>query len=752
MTAPKVALKTENKAALSFSVSLPLRLALAPPPPPPSLEILTPHTKICPTQFSLTGNCLDSLDKSLNPCSIAAIRSAYADALGIPLGNMVLQGLTVGGKTYTLLSSSSGNLATGLCSVVATDASCAARRELAGRELAAATISYSAAAVQPAGSTLTAATVTSANPSMASVAAAMGVPAPTATAPTGVTASTVAVTFQTTVARVNPYTPHELIKLYHAMPRFGGVTNNFTIPANFGFSTDALLKQKESYLGGVVIPGLALIVIGFVVGFLYIFAYCCGCCRCCRGQKCKRDPDTYYKGIRRYVGPALAMGILAVINFALIISVIVYTPKFGLGISAFGVALNDFLALLTSAVAILGNSAASTKFTYTKVDGTSVEILPMYGGLDLAATGAASASTMSQGGTPAVSMIQTLLSTVSAGLSSALTAVDQASSPLAGAKSSVDGAIPNDLLKQVSSIVGMAALGVFAVIAGIIFLQSSMVCRNRCACCMFKSFSLPAVILTILLFILAGIFNIIGMIGADVCYDPNTMLSNLIASGSDMGSQTLYYYLNCATTPMDPQGALTTIASATSLIATAASQTTNLQDQFYTAARSGGSALTAYGSLLTDDITITHPYFDSTDAIGKMAMGVNNATSSLNILITDTLSCAALDKIFSKFWDGLCNGTIASAIGIARILIAAGVLLLIQLAIGIDVREAKRSLQRAAEHSDVVINTPARPPPHHSQLCCYHPGDPHSWTKGGAVSTTTPASQETGEDKEGSSV
>jgi hypothetical protein len=46
----------------------------------------------------------------------------------------------------------------------------------------------------------------------------------------------------------------------------------------------------------------------------------------------------------------------------------------------------------------------------------------------------------------------------------------------------------------------------------------------------------------------------------------------------------------------------------------------------------------------------------------------------------------------------ICGGAITSAIGIARILIAAGVLLFVQLAIGVDV-------------------------------CCYHPGDPNAWVE-----------------------
>ena len=56
--------------------------------------------------------------------------------------------------------------------------------------------------------------------------------------------------------------------------------------------------------------------------------------------------------------------------------------------------------------------------------------------------------------------------------------------------------------------------------------------------------------------------------------------------------------------------------------------------------------------------------------------------------------------MFSRLWEGLCNGTVTSAIGISRVLIAAGVFMLLQMAIGID-------------------------------LCCYHPGDKNAWVDGG---------------------
>lgn len=173
---------------------------------------------------------------------------------------------------------------------------------------------------------------------------------------------------------------------------------------------------------------------------------------------------------------------------------------------------------------------------------------------------------------------------------------------------------------------------------------------------------------------------------------------------------------------MDVTGALSLVNTAVTSIKTASTQTTNLQTQFYDAYGTGGYSQTslAYGSGLAAnlqsnwDATKT-PKASGRDKIGVVASSITNAYDSVNLVVTDTLSCAAIDAIFSRFWTGLCNGTVVSAAGIARILIAAGVLLLIQLGIGVD-------------------------------LCCYHPGDPRSWT-GGDAGTVAPKALEDGADK-----
>jgi hypothetical protein len=63
------------------------------------------------------------------------------------------------------------------------------------------------------------------------------------------------------------------------------------------------------------------------------------------------------------------------------------------------------------------------------------------------------------------------------------------------------------------------------------------------------------------------------------------------------------------------------------------------------------------------------------------------------------LSCNALDGVFSSFFNGFCGGAINSSVSVARILIAAASLLLLQLALVTD-------------------------------FACYHPGDPTAFDAG----------------------
>ena len=67
-------------------------------------------------------------------------------------------------------------------------------------------------------------------------------------------------------------------------------------------------------------------------------------------------------------------------------------------------------------------------------------------------------------------------------------------------------------------------------------------------------------------------------------------------------------------------------------------------------------------------------------------------------------------QLLSQLFTGLCNGTVASSIGIGRILIAAAALLLVQLCLITDV-------------------------------CCFHPGDASAWLTDEESSAVTPSAK-----------
>ena len=63
---------------------------------------------------------------------------------------------------------------------------------------------------------------------------------------------------------------------------------------------------------------------------------------------------------------------------------------------------------------------------------------------------------------------------------------------------------------------------------------------------------------------------------------------------------------------------------------------------------------------------------------------LNNAGGTLGLFLGDLVSCANVDYLLSGVFNGLCGGGIASSVGVARILIAAASLLLLQLSLGVD--------------------------------------------------------------------
>ena len=194
---------------------------------------------------------------------------------------------------------------------------------------------------------------------------------------------------------------------------------------------------------------------------------------------------------------------------------------------------------------------------------------------------------------------------------------------------------------------------------------------------------------------LAGIFYLLGVIGADLCYAPNELIMSFISSPD------LNYFLSCATNPnVPPAPALSMIGSVVDMVAGGINQLSALGDQVDIAVTANTPA--GYGPLIIGGA--------KNGAFAAANTNLKSAVDSLLFIPNTLLGCQQVDALFSRLWDGLCNGTVTSAIGIARVLIAAGVFMLLQMAVGID-------------------------------LCCYHPGDARAWVDGGMAASKVASSE-----------
>ena len=183
-----------------------------------------------------------------------------------------------------------------------------------------------------------------------------------------------------------------------------------------------------------------------------------------------------------------------------------------------------------------------------------------------------------------------------------------------------------------------------------------------------------------------------GVIGADVCINPSALITSFVSEDN------LNYFLTCATNPLVPpapvlgmlNGAINTVTGGVSQLTAITTQVNN-----------NLASPAGYGPLIIGGAINTN--------FNDAAKSLNSAVFSLQAIPNTVLSCQQVDAMFSRLWEGLCNGTITSALGIAQVLIAAGVFMLLQMAVGID-------------------------------LCCYHPGDSKAWVDGGNVGSSKVAS------------
>lgn len=190
------------------------------------------------------------------------------------------------------------------------------------------------------------------------------------------------------------------------------------------------------------------------------------------------------------------------------------------------------------------------------------------------------------------------------------------------------------------------------------------------------------ILLITLIIILTGVYYAIAIIGSDVCVAPNDVLWSLASKTGAAGGaagDTLSYYLHCGANPaLPPMGAYKLLLDNMDTIDGVVEQVTSLDDQIQ--ANPNDPAWSAMGP--------TYPHWAATN--------ISSAGMAIHTIADRVVSCAHIDPIISKLWDGVCNGGFATVGYMFRILIAASVLLIVQLGIGVDV-------------------------------CCFHPGDGSRW-------------------------
>jgi hypothetical protein len=469
--------------------------------------------------------------------------------------------------------------------------------------------------------------------------------------------------------RVKPYIPDPLIDFFHAIPRFALMGD--AVPTN-SFSPDM------TYLQGAIFPAAGIIALAIIALILYTLAYICGCCACaCCKCRRKRDPALYQNGWRKKCGTPRAFAFFALINIALILSVIGYLGRFADGIQTLADAADDFIGVLSTSGDLLSSSSSVT------VGGVSISSVAT------STTSAASAanSAITTCNSQCAQAVDQILQAVKDGAntaSSTASSIGGILSNLAGALGDARAGVDVESLKSQATMAGYAVLGLLALMLTAFSL--SALGKNRVASCFFKILAPFNILLITLLIILAGVYYALGIIGADVCAAPANTLLTLTDSagmGSGLPAETLRYYLQCGPNPATaPGGAYKLIFDNVATVEGAAQQVTSLKTQI--------------------DATPNDPAFHGLGATtypATMAAGMNNAKTALTALKDTALACSSIDPIISQIFEGLCNDGIATIIGMFRILIAASVLLIIQLGIGVDV-------------------------------CCFHPGDPSRWMDG----------------------
>jgi hypothetical protein len=437
-----------------------------------------------------------------------------------------------------------------------------------------------------------------------------------------------------------------------------------------------------------------------LVILIYPISYCCGLCACtsCRCRR-KRDPAQ----ITAICSPRTVYLIFGVINIALVLSVLSYLGRFPTGIKQLLDGINLFSSLVTQAGQFLSDpTCEGTKFNGAINVGTCNQLTNLAAPPPLAAAPVPASvnSVFAAGflGNAAATRLQAactllgcpdavtkIVNAIGTGMSTSKDLGDSTGGmlgDLGGMLTKILSGLPISI-DQIRSLIMSAGYGVLGLLAGWIFIFTFTVCRNSCMCFVHGASAMPTILLTFLICFLAGIFYILGIVGADICFDPYTTIQRLGSSvglSGGMIGDTLTYYLTCGKVPTTPRmGALTMIDDAMGMINTAKAQVDSLTQQVSSPSNVPSSPL--YG--------LKGPKSDSAD-MDALNAAVASTVGSIGSIVT-LMGCQRIDQILSVLFTGFCTNTIATVIGISRILIAASIMLFLQLGVGID-------------------------------MCCFHPG------------------------------
>ena len=164
------------------------------------------------------------------------------------------------------------------------------------------------------------------------------------------------------MANTAHYTPSQVIKDFHNLPRYSGAPNEISpgIYSSAFFSLvgsdPAAALRSQPYLIGVLGPGAALIAAGVLLFVIFFLAYCCACCRCC--GRCAPRPKT--AASCTLLSRTTALVVIGLINLALVLSAISFVPGFANGLGGIVASMQGVVALMQSGGSLLASSSLVT--------------------------------------------------------------------------------------------------------------------------------------------------------------------------------------------------------------------------------------------------------------------------------------------------------------------------------------------------------------------------------------------------------